>query len=253
MSLSMYKLIAAAAILITSLIAVIYPVKMRAHPGHHPLLERGDAFASGIFLGAALFHMLPDALTIFNQLLSNIHFPIAESFCAAGFLVLLFLEKLSGFLNHKNITSSISLLLAAILIVHALIEGAALGITTTAATTTILFLAIIVHKGSESFALAMILNRSHLMFIPILITIGLFACMTPLGILFGSLLTQTLKWNTGQLTTAAFNAFAAGTFLYMSTLHHINHHHEPHEKESFVEFWFLVAGLCTMALLALWT
>lgn len=252
MSLYLYKFLAAAAIFLTSLIAVIYPIKMRAYPDHHSWLERGDAFASGIFLGAALFHMLPDAFMLFHITLHQTSFPIAEAFCASGFLLLLFLERLSGLFNGKNPTS-ISLVLAVILIIHSLIEGAALGVSTTLVATSILFLAIIAHKGSASFALAVILNRSQLTLMTVIMLIGLFACMTPLGIFSGTLLTKHLAQQSGQLLIAGFDAFAAGTFLYMSTLHHINHHHDINEKESFIEFWFLIAGLLLMAAIAYWT
>jgi len=252
MTLDIYKSIAAVAILLTSLVAVIYPIRMRSYPDHHSWLERGDAFASGIFLGAALFHMLPDALNLFSTLFPSSRFPLAESFCAGGFLFLLFLERLSGLCQGKNPTTRISLVLAIILIIHALVEGAALGISDTVETTSILFLAIIAHKGSESFALAIILNRSNLVLPVIILIVGLFSCMTPLGIFGGALLTESLQWRAGQILTAGFNAFAAGTFLYMSTLHHINHHHDVNERESFVEFWFLIFGLLIMAALAWW-
>jgi len=245
-----YKLTAAIAILATSLLAVIYPLKVRAKPGHHTLLERADAFASGIFLGAALFHMLPDAITAFNHHLAHTAYPVAEAFCAAGFLILLFLERLSECCPDDHPNHSLPLMLAGILVIHALIEGAALGVSTSAATLSILFLAIVAHKGSESFALAVILNRSRLSLLTIVGIAGLFACMTPLGIGIGAILTENLAWKNGALLTAGFNAFAAGTFLYMSTLHHINHHHQRHNTENLSELWFLVAGLGVMAGLA---
>jgi len=233
-----YKLTAASAILLTSLLAVIYPLKIRAKPAHHTLLELGDAFASGIFLGAALFHMLPEAITVFGSQLGHIHYPLAEAFCAAGFLVLLFLERLAedGCPDHPA-THSLSLMLASILIIHALVEGMALGVNTHTATTSILFLAILAHKGSESFALAVILNRSRLT-VPMLILVAVvFAGMTPAGIGIGTVLTENVTGQKGQLIAAGFNAFAAGTFLYMSTLHHINHHYHHHEGENLRELW----------------
>lgn len=249
MSLPSYKLTAAVAILLTSLLAVIYPLRIRAKPGHNALLELADAFASGIFLGAALFHMLPDAITVFGERLHGVTYPVAEAFCAAGFLILLFLERLSGCSDHHN-HNGLPLMFALILVIHALIEGMALGVSSSAATFSVLFLAIIAHKGSESFALAIILNRSTLTLAAMTSVAGLFACMTPFGIGIGAALTQNLVWKHGQLLTAGFNAFAAGTFLYMSTLHHINHHHQHHSHESLTELWFLTAGLLVMAGLA---
>ncbi len=252
MSLIFYKTIAGIVILITSLATVIYPIKVRAHPKHHFFLELGDALASGIFLGAALFHMLPDATREFTKIFGDNHYPLAELFCAAGFLILLFLERLSQHSHKEQSKNTIPCILALILIIHALIEGAALGVNTTVSTALVIFIAIIAHKGSESFALAVILNRSSMTLTQIITIIGLFSIMTPLGILLGALLTESLQFKTGQLVTAGFNAFAAGTFLYMSTLHHINHHQRSHRGEGMIEFAALLVGLSTMGVVALW-
>jgi len=251
-SLIAYKIIAGLLIFITSLVAVIYPIKVRARPEHRPSLEAADAFASGIFLGAALFHMLPDAISVFSKALGNTDYPLAELFCALGFLVLLFLERLSKCLpTAKNSMNALPYMITLILVIHSLIEGAVLGINTTLETASIIFLAIIVHKSSESFALAVILNPTKLALKHIILIVGLFSLMTPLGILLGTLLTS-IELRSTQLLTAGFNAFAAGTFLYMSTLHHINHHERMHESENLFEFLFLLAGIVIMAVLALW-
>jgi zinc transporter ZupT len=248
-----YKIIAGILIFLTSLVAVIYPIKIRAHPGHRPSLELADAFASGIFLGAALFHMLPDAIHDFSALLGNTTYPWPELLCALGFLILLFLERLSeSFSATKKRASFMPYMMTLILIIHSLIEGTALGINTTLASASIIFLAIIAHKGSESFALAIILNRSQLSLIKIIIIIGFFSFMTPLGIAIGTTSTTFLQYHLTQWLTAGFTAFAAGTFLYMSTLHHINHHHHMHEAENMMEFLFLLIGLMLMAILAMW-
>ena len=248
MSLIFYKSIAGILILLTSLISVAYPIRLRAHPHHNPFLESADAFASGIFLGAALFHLLPDAIAHFAAL-GNHHYPLAELFCALGFLILLFLERLS---QRNFFIFTAPYMIAIILIIHSLIEGAALGANTTLATAAIIFIAIIAHKSSESFALAVILNRSQLALRRIILLVGIFSIMTPIGIALGTILTSFLQVKTGQILTAGFNAFAAGTFLYMSTLHHINHHHRAEDVESLAEFWFLLSGLLVMAILAWW-
>lgn len=239
-------------IFITSVIAVAYPIKVRAHPKHHKFLELGDAFASGIFLGAALFHMLPEAIAQFHTVLTNIDYPIPELLCAIGFLILLFFERLSGNAHDVVHAKTIPYMIAVIIIIHSLIEGAALGINTTFATASVIFLAIIAHKGSESFALAIILNRANLSLVHIITLVAIFSLMTPLGIFLGTGITEFLYLKTGQLLAAGFNAFAAGTFLYMSTLHHINHHERSHDGEGLLEFYFLFIGISTMAVLAWW-
>lgn len=253
MTLFYYKVIAGLLIFLTTVIVIIYPIKSRTYPKHHRPLELADAFASGIFLGAALFHMLPDAIKSFSTVLVHTDYPIAELFCAGGFLMLLFLERLSNyFAATKNHEHMLSYTLALILIIHALIEGAVLGVNTTLATASVIFLAIIAHKSSESFALAVILNRSGLALKRIITIIVLFSFMTPIGIVLGSSLTNLLQSDKHLLFTASFNAFAAGTFLYMSTLHHINHHQRQHEAENLLEFGTLLIGLVIMGVLGIW-
>lgn len=253
MTLLFYKLIAGILIFLTTLLAIIYPIKSRTLPKHNHWLELADAFASGIFLGTALFHMLPDAIKDFSAMKIVSRYPIAELFCAAGFLILLFMERLSNFFStEKNLANNLSYMLAIILIIHSLIEGIVLGANSTFATAAVIFIAIIAHKGSESFALAVVLNRSQLSLANIINLIIVFSLMTPLGISLGAALTQSLKFNSSALFTASFNAFAAGTFLYMSTLHHINHHHRQHDKEGLFEFAALLIGLVIMGFLAGW-
>lgn len=253
MTLLFYKIAAGILIFLVTLLAIIYPIRSRARPKHNRLLELADAFASGIFLGTALFHMLPDAIKDFSVVQSMNTYPIAELLCAAGFLILLFMERLSHyFATEKNHANTMSYMLAIILIAHSLIEGTVLGVNSTFATAAVIFIAIIAHKGSESFALAVVLNRSHLSLKKIMGLIIIFSLMTPLGVVSGAGLMSSLKINNNELFTASFNAFAAGTFLYMSTLHHVNHHQRQHEKESLLEFGALLIGLIIMALLAVW-
>lgn len=252
MSLITYKIIAGLLIFLTGLLAVIFPLRMRAYPHHHTSLELADAFASGIFLGAALFHMLPDATKSFQQLMGSDHYPFAEFFCAAGFLLLLLLERLSQYsANVFKWRHALPYMVVLILVVHAFIEGTALGINTTMAAASILFFAIIAHKSSESFALAVVLHQANARLGMIIILIGIFSLMTPLGIAMGTLVTERIQTQSGLWLSAGFNSFAAGTFLYMSTLHHINHHKRLHESENLLEFVCLTLGLIIMGSVAL--
>jgi zinc transporter 1/2/3 len=160
MSLITYKIVAAVMILLAGLIGVVYPLRARAFPTHNPMLEIGDALASGIFLGAALFHMLPDAIKTFTIAIPSVNYPLAEFFCAGGFLLLLFFERVFGKASDPHHSSAIPLGVALILIIHSLIEGMVLGIYTSFAAGLVIFIAIVAHKSSASFALAVTLNRS---------------------------------------------------------------------------------------------
>jgi len=206
-----YKAIAALAIFIISLATALYPLK-KQRLKHPESAELGEALASGIFLGAALFHMLPEATQIFAHLYPGFSYPLAEVICVSGFLLLLLLERLS--LTHTSIQSknSIPYILTLILIIHALTEGAALGIGTTLSETLMLAVAIIAHKGSESFALSVVLLKHELPFKRIVLIVIFFSLMTPLGICLGTVINQFSLARDDALVAGIFNAFAAGTF-----------------------------------------
>lgn len=247
-----YKAIAALLIFITSIASVIYPLRHRVHIKHNEQLELGEAFASGIFLGAAFFHMLPNAIREFNYLYPNATYPVPEAIAAVGFLLLLFLERLSltrSFLSTKN---TIPYILALILVIHSFTEGAALGIGKSFAEAFMIFIAIIAHKGSASFALCVTLMRYHLPLKQVLLIILFFSLMTPLGIGAGTSINLLSDSVNGELTESLFNAFAAGTFLYIATLHHIRFHNRNENTEGLHEFIYLFLGLLIMAIIALW-
>jgi zinc transporter 1/2/3 len=247
MSIVIYKVIASFLMLIVSLLSVIYPLKIRAKLGHHHCLELGDAFASGIFLGVALFHMLPSSDQYFHQLLPTLNYPMAELLCAVGFLVLLFFECLA------TVKLRFSYIVAFIIKQDYLLEGLALGNNQSIISALFVFFAIFAHKGSESFALAITLNRDAISLKKMIAIIIIFSLMTPLGILGGTGITLFLENQYSLLLTAIFNAFAAGTFLYISTLHHLNHHKSGHQHERLWEFLVLVLGLALMAVAAIYT
>ncbi|HLB42745.1 MAG TPA: ZIP family metal transporter [Gammaproteobacteria bacterium] len=249
-----YKTIAALLIFLVSIATVIYPLnKLRTHRevDHTESFELGEALASGIFLGIAFFHMLPNSVTTFQQLFTNINYPIPEIICMIGFSLLLFLERLSLDRSMFKSQHIIPYTLALILIIHSLTEGAALGISSTGTEALIVFIAIIAHKSSDSFVLCMILMRYHFPFWRIITIITIFSLMTPMGIGFGTLASLFTQSFNGQLTEAIFDAFAAGTFLYISTLHHLRFHQRIEEAQSLLEFTCMMIGLVAMGAIAL--
>lgn len=251
MSLLTYQFLAALIIFLLSL-SILYPIKKKHIAGHTDSIEWGEAFASGIFLGAAFLHLLPEAVHYFHEIYPLEHFPIAELVSIASFLLLLFLERISLAFSHHHYRKSVPIILALILIIHSLAEGAALGLGQTFSEMFMLFIAIIAHKASEGFAFCVVMLRHQFSFKHIALIIFLFSWMTPLGIGLGSFVQHLSIAHAGALTAALFNAFAAGTFLYISTLHHIQFHKHTDECPTIVPFFFLVLGVLIMALLALW-
>lgn len=250
MGLIIYKGIAAILIFLTSIATVIYPLKNRVK--HDESLELGEAIASGIFLGVAFFHMLPHSIDTFNAFYPHSTYPIPEAIMVGGFLLLLFLERLSFSTAVLSPSQTIPYVLALILIIHSVTEGTALGIGNMAEAIAI-FIAIIAHKGSASFALCITLMRYNLPFKQIIFIIIFFSLMTPLGIGLGTLISVLTESRSGELITAIFNAFAAGTFLYIATLHHIRFHQRIDEAQGLLEFFCLTMGIVAMGLIAVWT
>lgn len=246
------KAIAALLIFCMSILTVIYPLKNNGRVKQVESFELGEALASGIFLGIAFLHMLPNSINTFHHLYPHMTYPVPESICIGGFLILLFLERLS--LTHPQTSeNAIPYILTLILIIHSLTEGAALGIGTHFAEALMIFIAIIAHKGSESFALCVTLMRYQVNQKRIVYIILFFSLMTALGIGLGAMINIFTQHAGGELAAAIFNAFAAGTFIYISALHHIRFHQRLEKSQALLEFGCLSLGLVSMGLIALWT
>src|SRR5262249_47258524 len=116
-----------------------------------------------------------------------------------------------------------------------------------------IFIAIIAHKGLDSFALCMNVKRSAVsqsQHLPLLV---LFSLMTPLGIMIVSTLTLWLQSQTGQLLQAILNSLGAGAFIYLATAHKTNHYlHSTHALHALYYLLAVSAGLAAMAALAVW-
>jgi zinc transporter ZupT len=252
--LTIYKLLAAVVIFFVGLITALYPLKKQAKQGHSHSVEFAEAFASGIFLGVAFIHMLPHAIGEFSALYPGIDFPVAELICVSGFVLMMFLERLSTTTQRfKTSSAMMPYILAAILFIHAFTEGAALGLGGSFAETFMLFIAVIAHKGSESFAFCVALIRYHLTHARILLLIGIFALMSPFGIGLGTTVSLISHSHFGKLAVIIFNAFAAGTFFYISTLHHVYFHQRNECSTGLQEFFYLLLGLVIMSVIGVFT
>ncbi len=251
MSPLLLKILAGFIILAVTLFCGLAPIRNWWKKTHSHTLGLAEAFAGGIFLGVALFHMLPEANEGFTDALGQSGYPYANLICAIGFMLLLGLENMILRFNRHR-TNPISYLLAVVLSIHALIEGGALGISETLASTVLIFVAIIVHKGSESLALAANLVRNSTFPSQAMLVFLVFSAMTPLGILAGDLLAETSIGIQSPFLEPIFNSLAAGTFLYIATLHKIHHKHLHENIGNLKEFSAMTVGLIGMAVVAIW-
>jgi zinc transporter ZupT len=242
----------AATALAIILIAGYFPFKKRFNQGGHTEFPIGETLATGVFLGAALLHMLPEAQANFLKL--GYHYPFALLVAGIVFLLFLWFEHLGQELYHHHDTPTTHPAFAVVawvmLSIHSLVLGTALGLSQDNSMRIMLFLAIIAHKWAESFAIAVQLNKSTLS--PALaITLFLsFAFMTPLGIGIGWYFGRDIS--THSFIDPLMMAISAGTFLYLGTLHGLERCVMVQRCCNLRYFSFVIVGFLLMAAVAVY-
>jgi zinc transporter ZupT len=250
MSLIHFKLFSALLIFVMTILAGFVPFskRLKSLEGHD--FPIGEALACGVFLGAGLIHMLGDASHDFMAL--GYHYPFAFLIAGSCFLFLLLLEHIGTELNHHRQVNApaIAILAVVMLSIHALLAGTALGLSQDLAGFFIILLAILAHKWAESFSLSVQINKTSLSIRSSVIIFLVFSMMTPLGIFMGSSVANMSAIH--PLLQPVFSALAAGTFIYIGTLHGLT-------RSAMIQccnlkhFSFLILGFALMALVAIWT
>ena len=253
-----FKWITVVIIFLTGLIAGYYPLFKRTTTKTPFTFPLGESFAAGLFLAVGLIHMMPDATKLFEKALPTVYFPLGNFIAAVTFLTLLLLEHVAMSLSHSHefkeeTANAVVYLITLMLAVHSFLMGTALGIENSFATMILIFIAIIAHKGSASFALAVCISKSAMNNVLAITLFSLFLIMTPLGIILGADLQNDLTGNTGVLTQAVFFSLAAGTFLYMSTLHGLKRNPMIEYCCNMKEFSAMLIGFTMMAVVGLMT
>lgn len=251
MDLASLKIIFAVIILAIAVAAGWIPFRKKLLTLDGRDFPRGEALASGVFLGAGLIHMLGDSSHNFNAM--GVTYPLAFLLAGISFLTLLYLEHLSGeFREHQNAQSpSIAILAVIMLSVHSLFEGAALGLSKNFSTTLLIFIAIIAHKWAASFSLAVQINKSALRWKEGLLYFAIFCIIGPLGILLGDSINQLSSLH--NFWQPALTAIAAGTFLYIGTLHGLKRSVMVERCCNLHDFSYVIFGFVLMAVVAIWT
>ena len=198
-------------------LAITAVTVLAAAGGLLPLLREWDrrsvrlllAFGTGVLLGAAFLHMIPEAV---EELGRGIGLPVV-----LGFLAIYVLERFV--MMHACVEEHCSfhhMGLAAFcgITLHALIDGLALGAGLAIPALGVpVTLAILLHKLPDALSLTGILMHCEYPRRRIALLAILFAFATPLG--------AVLSWTfLGQLTGHALHwaiAFSAGTFLAIAT------------------------------------
>jgi len=201
------------------------------------------AFAAGVMLGAAFFHMLPEAFESGGAW--------AVGFVPVGFVGLFLLERYvlvhaceeppecEEHAHHPAFGMTAFLGLSA----HTLFDGVALASAVSEGIGMMAFLAIVAHKVPSSLSLASILkaegrSRSRVMWLVLA-----FGLMVPLGALLYYGLEQVAHWP--RMTSAAL-AFSAGTFLYIAVSDLLPHIQRHSRDRKLANIGGLLAGLAIM-------
>lgn len=248
----------------------------------HLRLQAYLSFAAGAMLGAAFFHMLPEAVAE-----SPPH--TAMAWAAAGLLALFFLERFFAFHHHESpadpaepcptephhhahgrghsaglvdheapghgATSTksraIQWRVAAFgLAIHSLVGGIALASTAAAGTSRALLgvvLATLVHKPADALTIVSLMLRAGASRGLAHLANLAFSLMIPAGVLlfFGGL--QLLGPSLAAGTTSAALAFSAGTFLCIA-LSDLLPELQFHEHDRIILSAALLSGVALMAL-----
>lgn len=251
MSLITFKVLAAILIFIIATLAGLIPSQVKHF--HSDSRHISDSITNGIFLGVAIFHMLPDAQMGFASL-NYTHYPYAILLCIAGFVLLQLIKYLTIYLNQSTDSAKLNgSIILVILCIHSIIEGTTLGINTTITNAFVIFIAIVAHKSCDSFALANTLQRYNILPNYNFILIIAYALMTPFGIAIASTIIGLLSTRHGILVESSLNALAAGTFIYIGALDAlIQQFRVQYFKQNLIDFLALLTGMGLMGFLAIW-
>jgi zinc transporter ZupT len=185
----------------------------------------GEAFTAGVFLALSLTLMLPSAMHLLGLAFPGADIPVASIITGASFVALLGLEHVShGFARRLGEDDggrshpAIPLIMTAMIAVPSFFLGTALGVSATDAAVFI-FIAIMLHKSSAAFAMALKMVRSTLTGAQTWLAFVLFAFATPTGIVVGEDIHLYMGHDVMVIVKGSVLSVAAGVFLYMATLH----------------------------------
>ena len=271
------KIIAGLAILAIAVLGGAIPILVAKQQASRRYLSLGNALAGGIFLGVGFVHLLPEADEALREV---VDYPLAPLLAALGVGLLLLIDRVVLEGRNSRLGDDepkrppfYAFVLLIVLSVHSIIAGMALGLQPEAAAALVVMFGILFHKGSAAFALIVTAhaagNRALWQ------TLALFAVMTPFGIVLGTVVGEVLEGRIALLFEGAFNALAAGTFIYVAVMDvldaelsrerdRVAHYVRSaligdddvpmpeQDRDRFLKFALVLIGIGTMAVLGLW-
>lgn len=247
MSILSFKILSIFLIILIALLGGRGAFKIKSSKKSELYFSLGNTFAAGIFLGAGLIHMLPDAAQGFSDVVDS-DFPFAPFIASLGFLLILFIERIM--VRDEDI-NSYPYILIAILSIHSIIAGIALGTENQMGQSIVIAIVVLAHKGSAAFALAISMIKAQMQKTKIIKMIVMFSFMTPIGIVIGTIMSNLLSSTASEFSIALFDALAAGTFIYIAIME-IFHEEFQDRTNLYLKLVMAILGVLFMALLAVW-
>lgn len=217
-------------------------VVLKKQAGHTSWLCLGGTFAGGAFLASAFFELIPEAVCDLGWLKALL--------LGGGLIVgLRWLDRrahhahaeIHGHHPHGGSASS-AYVLGGMLGLHSVLEGLALGSIQSGAVQQALAVAILMHKATDTFALAVTMGRQGASPARMLgTTVGL-SLATP----GGAWLASQADLSGAHLLHGTLSAATAGTFLYLAYSDLL----VPELKEKEGRAWKIVAAVAGFVLLA---
>ncbi len=184
----------------------------------------GKPFACGVFLALSLVMMLPSGFHLLGKAFPDAVLPLPPVIAASVFLLLLFMEHREEELGARGLRPGertsplIPVIMTVMIAIPSFLLGTALGVSGTIQAVMI-FLAIVAHKGTAGFALAVKMVNSSMRRWQVYALYGFFACSTPLGIITGQEARGYLTGHEMLEAKGIILSATAGVFLYMATMH----------------------------------
>jgi zinc transporter ZupT len=213
-----------------------------------------ESLSRGIFFGIALLHFLPEAYTDLAPTLGTKTLYIISALGLASFLFMLICEKGIThliYVREKKSHHWFAYWILIVLLLHALIEGCALGLSPNYAHFLTLALAILMHKGSEGFALGTVLGRYDFKASSQKQLLIVLALASPIGIILASNLSFIVQHQHFELFEGYFNSLAAGTFLYIAICHSSTGCNHPGHASSYKRWLYYGLGVGLILLVSL--
>jgi zinc transporter 1/2/3 len=251
-----FKYVAAVLVLLAGIGGALFARQLTSWRSGAVVTRVANAFAGGVFLGAGLIHMLPDAREKFQSIFVGMEYPHFALIAGVAFLLVLLVDKVVTLPRFSDISepsdggAAYPYILAVLLSVHSVITGIALGLEQSLVGAAAILVAVLAHKSIAAMALSISIDREKIDERRGRVLRRTFYVMTPAGIVIGTIWSGLLEGRTEAVVEGIFDAVAGGTFLYISVVDILVEEFRPPS----LGLLFLAAagGFAIMAALAVW-